>query len=94
MGATLQVLDPTGSHQVARPVQIERRMLYSVFTLAIVGFLLTMAVAFALSMRRQRPDDSDAVPVMIVDDDRWVSASHLERRSSDRDPRGTAGSHP
>jgi len=69
-------------------------MLQSVFTIAVVGFLLTMAVAFALSLRRQRPDDSDAVPVMIVDDDRWVSASHLERRSADGDPLGTAGSHP
>ncbi len=67
-------------------------MLTSVFTLAIVGFLLTMGVAFVLSMRRQRPDDRNAIPVMIIDDDRWVSASHLERRSADGDPLGTGGS--
>lgn len=63
------------------------------FTLAIVGFSLTIGVAFLLSMRRQRPDDRDAIPVMIVDDDRWASASHLEHRSTDGDPLGTAGSH-
>jgi hypothetical protein len=68
-------------------------MLSSMFTLAIVGFLLTIGVAFLLSMRRQRPDDRDAIPVMIVDDDRWASASHLEHRPADGDPLGTAGSH-
>lgn len=63
------------------------------FTLAVGGFLLGIGVAFLLSMRRQRPDDRDAIPVMIVDDDRWASASHLERRSTAGDPLGTAGSH-
>jgi hypothetical protein len=65
-------------------------MLHNAFTLPIVGFLLTMGVAFVLSMRRRRPDARDAIPVMIADDDRWVGASHPERRSSDGDLHGRA----
>ena len=68
-------------------------MLYSVFIIAIVGFLLTIGLAFLLSMRRQRPDERDAIPVMIVNDDKWQSASHLERGSADGDPLGTAESN-